>query len=110
MHDILEGTLQLHMKQLLKYIILEESFLSLDLLNTRISSFVYGPADTSNKPTIISNETLTSNSNTLKQSCKLYHTHAYTHTWAQTMEIVCTWVALICMYFLYVSVHALIML
>lgn len=70
MHDILEGTLQLHIKWLLKYLIIEEAFFPLDLLNTRICSFAYGPADTNNKPTIIGNETLTSNGNCVKQSCK----------------------------------------
>jgi len=70
MHDILEGTLQLHIKWLLKYLILEKNFFSLNSLNIRIQSFAYGPADTSNKPTIISNEMLVSNGNCLKQSCK----------------------------------------
>ena len=70
MHDLLEGTLQLHIKMLLKHFIIEQALFSLDMLNTGICSFAYGPADTSNKPSIISDDTLASNSNSLKQSCK----------------------------------------
>lgn len=73
MHDVLEGTLQLHIKYLLKYLILEENLFSLSLLNDRIQSFLYGSADTCNKPTIISNDTLMSSGNCLKQSCKQLH-------------------------------------
>lgn len=69
MHDILEGTLQLHIKYLLKYLILEENLFSLNLLNERMQSFLYGP-DNNNKPSIISNDTLISSGNCLKQSCK----------------------------------------
>ena len=72
MHDVLEGTLQLHIKHLLKYLILEQKLFSLNSLNERIQSFLYGPADTCNKPTIISNDTLTSSGNSVKQSCKQF--------------------------------------
>ena len=72
MHDILEGTLQLHIKYLLKHLILEENLFSLNKLNERIQSFLYGTADTCNKPTIISNETFMSSGNCLKQSCKQF--------------------------------------
>ena len=70
MHDILEGILQLHIRHLLKYLILQENLFSLDTLNERIQSFLYGPADTCNKPTTISNDTIISPGNCLKQSCK----------------------------------------
>lgn len=61
MHDILEGTLQLHIKWLLSYLILDKKMFSLDTLNGRMQSFNYGSVDSSNKPTPISN---------VKQSCK----------------------------------------
>lgn len=71
MHDILEGTLQLNMKWLLKHLILDEKMFSLDALNGRMQSFDYGMADSSNKPTPISYDTLSSTTrNNVKQSCK----------------------------------------
>ena len=70
MHDILEGTLQLHIKWLLRYLI-HEKFLSLGTLNKRIVSFGYGQVDSLNKPTPISQDTMASSTNTIKQSCKL---------------------------------------
>ena len=69
MHDILEGTLQLHIRHLLKYLILQEKLFSLNTLNERIQSFLYGPADTCNKPTTISDDIIISSGNCLKQSC-----------------------------------------
>ena len=42
MHDVLEGVLQYHTKELLKYYILDEKIFSLDELNKRIISFDYG--------------------------------------------------------------------
>ena len=72
MHDILEGTLQLHLKWLLAYLVIEEKIISLNTLNSRIQSFNYGPADSSNKPTPISLDTLSSTTrNNVKQSCEL---------------------------------------
>jgi len=70
MHDILEGVIQLHTKCLLKYLILDEKMFTLSTLNDRILNFQYGPTDSSNKPSIISHDTLTSSGNTVRQSCK----------------------------------------
>ena len=70
MHDILEGTLQLHLKWLLNSQILKEKMYSLRTLNARIQSFNFGPADSPNRPTPISYDTLSSSTrNNVKQSC-----------------------------------------
>ena len=49
MHDVLEGSLQLHIKCLLKYCILQMKYFTLDILNTRIHSFYFGTADATNR-------------------------------------------------------------
>lgn len=75
MHDVLEGTTQLTLKCLLHYLIREKKFFSLSTLNTRISSFNYGPVDNHNKPSEISSATFNStDSYTLKQSGEIYIT------------------------------------
>lgn len=69
MHDILEGTTQLTMKFLLRYLILQGKMFSLSTLNDRMVSFNYGRGDATNKPSEISRQTLGSLvSNALKQS------------------------------------------
>ncbi|XP_028418395.1 uncharacterized protein LOC114543724 [Dendronephthya gigantea] len=65
MHDVLEGTLQYHTKEILKYFILEKKAFSLDELNKRITSFIMGID--SNKPAPILRTKLTSDDNSLKQ-------------------------------------------
>lgn len=71
MHDVLEGATLC----LLHYLIREKFFFSLSTLNTRISSFNYGPADNHNKPSEISSATFNStDSYTLKQSGEIYVT------------------------------------
>ena len=70
MRDILEGTVQLHLKWLLCYLVLEEKMFSLSTLNGRVQSFNNGPADSLNKPTPIGYDTLSSvKRNNVKQSC-----------------------------------------
>ena len=71
MHDVLEGALELEVKQLLKLFV-SKKCLSLQALNDAIESFPYGGADANNKPTPISPKTLASQDNLLKQSGKLY--------------------------------------
>ena len=69
MHDVLEGTLQLCVKQLLVHYVIEEKLFSLTELNRRIAIFKYGWADVKNKPTPFIRTTLTSTENNgLKQS------------------------------------------
>jgi len=85
MHDVLEGTLQLSLKQLLLYLIQEERLFTVETLNERIQSFDYGQMQAKNKPTPIKHTTLTSpDPCKLKQSgischqyvrVRLLHTH-----------------------------------
>lgn len=70
MHDILEGALELELKQLLKLFV-SKKYLSLCRLNDAIQSFPYGVADVKNKPSPISSKTLASQDNLLKQSGNL---------------------------------------
>jgi len=53
MHDILEGSLQYDVKELLKYFIYVEKYFSLDLLNDRIHDFPYVLFDKVTKPATI---------------------------------------------------------
>ena len=71
MHDVLEGSLHLQLKHLLKNCIQRKKYFSLDDLNSRIHSFC--TADSMNRPTAFGNDVLTSMSNTLKQSCKVIY-------------------------------------
>lgn len=59
MHDVLEGALELEVKQLLKLYIGRKS-LSLSELNDAIKSFPYSGTDASNKPSPISSNVLAS--------------------------------------------------
>ena len=67
MHDILEGTLQYEVKELLKYLNV------LETLNARIRIFPYVYPDKDNKPIPISLETLKSNNHQLKQNGMFEH-------------------------------------
>lgn len=78
MHDILEGSLQLHIKWLLRHYIIHMKYFSINILNGRIRSFNFGTAERSNRPTCIAPEVLSSSQNSVKQSCKLQmneHSH-----------------------------------
>ena len=70
MHDILEGALQLEVKELIKTFVSKKYF-SLLTLNKVIESFPYGGRDVCNKPTPISSITLSSQDHLLKQNGKL---------------------------------------
>lgn len=67
MHDILEGSLQYEVKELLKYLIYSASYLTIDQLNQKINTFPYVLSDKNSKPTIISSKTLLSKDHSLKQ-------------------------------------------
>ena len=67
MHDLLEGSAQLTLKCLLRYLISEKKCFSLKTLNKRILSFKYGHADVKNKPSEI-NKTSLFTSDKLRQS------------------------------------------
>ena len=67
MHDILEGSLQYEVKELLKYL-MKEKGLTVDTLNTRIELFPYVHPDKDNKPSPISLDTLKCSHHSLKQT------------------------------------------
>ena len=68
MHDILEGCLEYEVKELLKYIVLDQKIISLSTFNRKIAAFSYGYIDSPNKPAEISNTSLNSSDHCLKQS------------------------------------------
>lgn len=68
MHDMLEGTLQVTMKCVLRHLIQDQNLFSLKTLNNRISSFHYGQANVQNRPSEITRSSLNSSSDTLRQS------------------------------------------
>ena len=70
MHDILEGSLQYEVKELLKYLI-SSRLITLDQVNEAIQSFSYGYSDVADKPSLIASTTLDSADNRLKQSGNL---------------------------------------
>ena len=67
MHDILEGSLQYEVKELLKHLTLSAKYLTVDELNLRIDKFPYVLSDKNSKPTIIPLKTLSSRDHSLKQ-------------------------------------------
>jgi hypothetical protein len=71
MHDQLEGVLPLQLKMLLtKYIIIDKLF-TLRIVNDRIASFDYGPTDVKNKPSILKDHILSSDSASISQTGSL---------------------------------------
>ena len=53
MHDILEGTLQYEVKEMLYLYTVAKKYFSLSILNRLISEFPYHYSDASNKPSVI---------------------------------------------------------
>ena len=88
MHDILEGSLQYEVKELLKYLVKEKG-LTIDTLNTRIELFPYVHPDKNNKPSPISADTLKCNHHSLKQTGKLF-------------TCTCMSILYVCMYLMYI--------
>ena len=68
MHDVLEGCLQYEAKELIKYIVITQKFISLSALNSMLDMFPYGCNDVLNKPTPITSTCLSSSDHNLKQS------------------------------------------
>lgn len=71
MHDLLEGTVQFEMRQLLN-VLFEQKLISLDLLNERIQSFPFNGSDATDKPTLISTATLKQSDHSVKQKGEEY--------------------------------------
>ena len=74
MHDILEGVLQYCVKELLKVLIYEKNYLTLDELNRRIPLLDYGYHNDTNRPVQIQAHRLRSNDNSLKQHGTVFTT------------------------------------
>lgn len=68
MHDLFEGVIPRHLKLLLHFFIVEMGFFTLIMLNDKIKTFDYGVVEISNKPSSITNSTLNSRDDSLKQS------------------------------------------
>ena len=79
MHDILEGALQYEMKLMLRVMISEDRYFTLDTLNTRLDNFEFGYMESKDRPTPITDTTLHSNGISLKQAGTFYVCIQYVH-------------------------------
>ena len=68
MHDVLEGAMQYEIKLMLAFMIRNEEFFTLNQFNSRLESVELGYMEIKDQATIITNQTLNSTSNSLKQS------------------------------------------
>ena len=78
MHDILEGSLQYEVKELLKYFVNTKNYFTLDELNNKINEFPYVLTDKATRPATIAPTVLASSDHTVKQ--KGLYKHIYTYT------------------------------
>ena len=74
MHDILEGSLQYVVKELLKHFIYTENFFFLDQLNKKINEFPYILSDKATRPSMIAPNVLASADHSVKQKGWFIHT------------------------------------
>lgn len=70
MHDVLEGALQYEVKLMLKVMVYDEKYFSLEVFNTRLVNTELGYMEAKDRPTPISTKTLTSTGLSLKQAGK----------------------------------------
>lgn len=68
MHDILEGAQQYEVKLMLRSFLRIECYFTLDTFNQRLISFELGYMEIKDKPTPISETTLSSSGHSLKQN------------------------------------------
>lgn len=68
MHDLFEGVIPRHLKLLLKFFVVENAYFTLQMLNDKVKAFDYGVVEISNKPSTITNATMNSRDDSLKQS------------------------------------------
>ncbi|XP_022179736.1 uncharacterized protein LOC111040227, partial [Myzus persicae] len=68
MHDILEGVCGYDIFSILRHFIFVMKYFTLETLNHRIKFFNYGSTDIRNRPPLLLENTLKSNSNTIKMS------------------------------------------
>lgn len=66
-HDVLEGVMPFELKLLLKYLIFQEKYFTLEQLNTAIQNIELGQLEALDRPTPISPQTLREDGNSLKQ-------------------------------------------
>ena len=66
-HDMLEGVLPFELKLLLKYLIYDEQFFSLDDLNSAIQCIELGHLESLDRPSLITYKTLHEDGHSLKQ-------------------------------------------
>ncbi len=72
MHDVLEGSLSYEIKELIRWLVVEEKVLTLVELNNAISSFPYWGSDATNKPSPFGSTLLTSSDHGLKLTGKSF--------------------------------------
>lgn len=70
MHDVLEGALEYEVKLMLVVMIRRENYFSLAEFNSRLENIYLGYMEAKDRPTLISDTTLFSSSNKLKQEGK----------------------------------------
>jgi hypothetical protein len=58
MHDVLEGVCSYDMSHILRYLIIEKKYLSVETFNFRVSTFNYSHVERSNRPPCISKDNL----------------------------------------------------
>ena len=68
MHDVLEGALQYEIKLMLRFMIRNEEYFTVDNFNSRLESVELGYMEIKDQATLITNITLNSTSHSLKQS------------------------------------------
>lgn len=68
MHNVLEGVLQYEVKLLLRHMINNENYFSLDVFNSKLQNLELSSTENKNKPTSISLKTMKSEGNSLKQN------------------------------------------
>ena len=72
MHDFLEGVLPLAIMMLLKNYICTKGLFRIDLFNSRLKSFCFGPIEATNKPIPLKQSISTASETAIKQSGRTY--------------------------------------
>ena len=76
MHDLLEGALQYEVKLMLRVMIDEKGYFSLNFLNSHLENIELGYMESRNRPTPLSLENIRSSTGlNLKQNGKMIHLH-----------------------------------
>ena len=68
MHDIYEGVLQYETKLLLRTLVSKKKYFTLEEFNSRLENLELGYMESKSRPTLVSHQTLYSESNSLKQN------------------------------------------